>query len=370
MIYFAGVAIAVAIILLKERRVPVRIVAALGVLLVGFALVGAAATVVRGRVPTAGGAVDYWARGALLQHDPSVTDEPEALRELLHERLPGEWVEELDVEAPQLGLKDNVRRYVHNLHAQIENVLPSTVDLGMWALVALGLFGAPWKGGRWKTELILASLWLFFFTAAPLVFFTAAPLAQLVHPRHLLPYLLIAICWAGAGAANFGRWYSRTTQDGEIVAGAVRKGAIIALVFAGLFQVKPDLDFIQAAFNGEIPTEEKAAGHWLREYGDPDDLVLERKTTVTFYAGLRGSETPYTSYDRVIEFARLKGARFIVVSSRNLMEYRPQLAPLLEDEPEWEPELKLVHEARNRHNADLFVRIFEVQEASTGSELP
>ncbi|MGD9496755.1 MAG: glycosyltransferase family 39 protein [Armatimonadota bacterium] len=351
MIHLAGVAIAMAVIIRHNRA---RAAADIGALVLGFLCIAVAGTLVRGKAPTMASGVDMGTPNALLQYDPTVTQDPEAFREAVRQRMPEEWLEEAGAEVPELTWRLQARRYVHNLHAQIADVLPQTVDLGLWPLVGLGLFGATWAVGRWKTELIFASLWLFFFTAAPL--------AQLVHPRHLLIYLVIALCWAGAGVVNFGRWYSRTTQGGEIVPRAVRKGAIVALVFAGLFQLKPDLDFIQAAFNGEIATEEKAAGHWLRDYARPDDLVLERKTTVTFYSGLRGDETPYTSYERVIEYARTKDVRFIVVSSRNLMAYRPQLSRLLDDESTWEADLKLVHEARNRHNADFFIRIFEVRD--------
>jgi hypothetical protein len=183
----------------------------------------------------------------------------------------------------------------------------------------------------------------------------------MVSPRHLLPYLVLGICWAGVGAVNFGRWYSRTVQDGAVVGDFVRRGITIALIFAALFQLKPNADFVQAAFNGEIPTEEKQAGQWLGRRVEPGDLVMERKAVVAFYAGLRRLEIPHVSLDRVIEYARMHDADYLVASSRHVPVYRPQLKPLLGDEPIWEPDLKLIHEQHNRHNDEMFVRIFEVQ---------
>jgi len=359
MIHFAGLALAVAVI---SRGPRLRLLAAVGIFAAGFLCLAIAGSVIRGKAPTMQAGVDMSSPNGLLPYDPMFSGEAEELREVTSGRLPDEWVEDIGVEPPKLTGKIQAKRYVHNLYEQVAVVLPETIDIGLWLLIGLGLFGERWRAGRWKTELLFAGMWLFFFTAAPL--------AQLVHPRHLLPYLVIGICWAGAGAASFGRWYSRTTRDGEVTRDGFRRGIIIAVVFVALFQLKPDLDFVQSAFNGEVATEEKAAGLWLADHAQPADVALERKTVVAFYAGIGHDELPHVSLERVIEYARMHDADYIVVSSRHLDKYRPQLLALLGEEPVWEPDLELIHEEHNEHNEDFFIRIFEVQpeaDASSGS---
>lgn len=349
-IHFAGILAASAILLWGRGR---NMLALVGFLFLGFLLVGGGAMLARGKPPTMQAGTDMSTPNALLQYDPMFAGEGEELREVLTSRVPQEWLDDIDLEPPQLTWEVQAKRYVHNLHKQISEVLPSTIDIGLWVLIAMGLFGERWRSGRWKTEIIFAGLWLFFFTAAPL--------AQLVHPRHLLLYLVIGICWAGVGAVNFGRWYSRTKCDGELRDATIRRGIVIALIFAALFQLKPGADFVQAAFNGEVGTEEKRAGLWLSEYAESEDVALERKTVVAFYAGIGSLELPHVSLERVVEYARMNGAEYVIVSSRHLEKYRPQLMLLLEDDPVWQPDLKLIHEERNRYDDDLFVRIFEVQ---------
>ncbi len=345
-VYLAGVLGALAVILVLNPPVRRRLFAAAAIMAAGFATIAVPTTLMRGAVH------DTSAPSALLQYDPMFSGEAEELREVTSGRLPDEWVEDIGVEPPRLTWKVQAKRYVHNLYEQVAVVLPETIDIGLWLLIGLGLFGERWRTGRWKIEIIFAGMWLFFFTAAPL--------AQLVHPRHLLPYLVIGICWAGAGATSFGRWYSRTTRDGEVTRDGFRRGIIIAVVFVALFQLKPDLDFVQAAFNGEVETEEKAAGLWLAEHAQPGDVALERKTVVAFYADIGHDELPHVSLERVIEYARMHGADYIIVSSRHLDKYRPQLLPLLGDELTCEPDLIPLNEFHNRHNPDMFVRIFKV----------
>jgi len=122
---------------------------------------------------------------------------------------------------------------------------------------------------------------------------------------------------------------------------AARWALLCALVL--LAQLKPNLDLTQAALNGEVPTEEKVAGRWLNDHAPADSLVLERKSIVAFYAGMRGLVPPPSSLDDALTFAAEKNARYLIVSERRL-SYRPFLKPLLDPTSRGSPKLRRVYE--------------------------
>ena len=237
------------------------------------------------------------------------------------------------VDAPARSLASRTKRLGHNVHVAYTQSLPEGLDPLLMALAGFGLIALLLVGEhRWR-ELTLSSAWLVF---------PALSIAYAAHLRHLLPLVLIALFWAASGictVAGFGeggKWPSMTS----------RRSAKCVAVLCGivlLTQLKPNIDLTQAAFNGEVPTEEKVAGRWLKDHAPADSLVLERKSVVAFYAGMRGLVPPPSSIGDALTFAAEKGARYLIVSERRL-SYRPFLKPLLD--PAWSgsPKLRRVYE--------------------------
>jgi hypothetical protein len=70
---------------------------------------------------------------------------------------------------------------------------------------------------------------------------------------------------------------------------------------------------------------------------------MTRSFVVQHFAERTAVAVPYTDLDGIVAFARHYGVRYLAVDETSARRVRPQLLPLLGDEPV--PGLRLVHEA-------------------------
>ena len=227
------------------------------------------------------------------------------------------------------SLSSRLKRLVHDTYGAYATALPEGLDPLLLALAGLGLFGRMIAGAERRRDVLLLSLWLIL---------PALAVAYQPRVRHLLPLILIGLIWAAEGARVLAE---RATAADPRRGNALRWGVICALVLCA--QLKPNMDLTQAAFTGEVPTEERVAGHWLKDHAPADGLVLERKSVVAFYAGMHGLVPPPSSLGDVLAFAAEKNARYLIVSERRL-PYRPFLRPLLDATWAGNPSLRRAYE--------------------------
>ena len=75
----------------------------------------------------------------------------------------------------------------------------------------------------------------------------------------------------------------------------------------------------------------RGAGVWLHGNAAPGDLVMDRKAYVPFFATLPHAQLPDDELPAIADYARARGARWLVVEEYVTHGLRPQLAPLLGD---------------------------------------
>ena len=172
----------------------------------------------------------------------------------------------------------------------------------------------------WPLPLLLLSGWGFArrrgLESVPLLHLAVLPLAALAFiPRFVLgvvPALAILATVPLAAAAG------RTVR--VLIAVAWLAGAGWAAVNAARdFTLPYDAD----------ETVHRDAGEWLAGVAEPGAVVTDRKPYVAFYADRPYRVMPLAAYDRIIEFARASGVRYLVVDEGVARVFRPQLLPLL-----------------------------------------
>jgi len=260
---------------------------------------------------------------AVARHSELETADAEAARwgpEALETRYGG--VEALP---SRHGLGAWGKRAVHNWSKAYYDVGPQVFDLLLVALAFLGLLHFARHRSEWPLG------WLLVF---PLLMLPVMSLI-ILEARLLVPVLPAVVGWAGVGVVA-----CANPATGHLARPHWRPSLILG---AALFLVylKPNFDFIQAYFVGEIPFEEKWAGAWLREHSPLSARIMERKSNVGFYARRRGATTPYAPYEYVIRYARENNVDYLVLSERRV-DLRPRLAFLLKTD-DYPPELELVY---------------------------
>jgi 4-amino-4-deoxy-L-arabinose transferase-like glycosyltransferase len=207
-----------------------------------------------------------------------------------------------------------------------------------WPLLLLSAWGlAAWRG------VVLAPLLL------PLAF----PILELPLDVRFIQTCLpaLALAAAGGGAMLAARWPGHARQ-------AV--SAVVALAVAGLVAcwLGPAGWRVRQFDDGPILSLRVAAA-WLHAYDPSDALVMDRKVYVPFFAGMRLLQMPDDDYETTVEYARARGARYLVLEeyASNL---RPQMRRLASD-PDFqalERRLRLVYFRRDEPHTG--VAIFEV----------
>ena len=211
-------------------------------------------------------------------------------------------------------------------------------------VTALAAWGA-WR--RWRRRGVITVL-------GSVVVALAVPLAFFVQPRYLTPVSALLCILAGVGLLVVRDRWRRLVGIGTAA-------ALILSLYAGLGGPR-------AFLSTREQLEHRIAGEWLAENSPEDARVMTRNLVVDYYADRQMVPMPYSSLERMIEFARDTGTDYIVIDQYQLIRQRPQFIGLFFPGP-W-PGLRLDHEFET---AGRITRIFSLDPpAPPGSneELP
>lgn len=182
--------------------------------------------------------------------------------------------------------------------------------------------------------------------------------------RYFAPAFPVLLIWTARGALGLGAWVLDTLEllRGRPVSGRYPKAilgwlpaAMVVLFFLTMVPVVAH-EGVQGLSLGE-----KKAGQWLREHSAADARIMSRDIAVGLYANRRYVASPNTDWTRFLQYARSRGADYLVASSSELTRVRPQLSFLLEDGA---PELELVFSFEESQGRTL---VYHIAKSSTGS---
>jgi hypothetical protein len=200
--------------------------------------------------------------------------------------------------------------------------------------------------------------------------FAVVPLFH-INARYLTPMWPICAVWIAGGVHTLLRWLhehealAKFARARKLKPVTVAVSALLALVL--VFSFLPELARVLARTPASVDrwadaVELKKAGLWIKQQGGAHAIVMSRNHAVSFYAGnydIHESVTiPENTLDRIIQYARHRGAKYLVLSERYVNEY-PQLAWLIHSEPPLQA-LRRVYESAELPG--LTTVIYEMQE--------
>jgi len=210
----------------------------------------------------------------------------------------------------------NVRRFWSTLFS--DRLFP----IWLLPIVALGWFAAPWDRRRLWRELYWAA------AIVPVLGF----LIFFIQERYIATLLPVLIVWLSHGLWQAGRWLSETAR--KLLPALSRFDRVLLalpatmLVFYSLIAL-PEIT-ANTSLGGYRPAH-RTVGLWLQANA-PAGVVMSRYPAIAYHADDPWVATPNADLPAVLNYARAKGARYFVIDEREL-PLRPQLAPLIKDEP-------------------------------------
>jgi len=258
-------------------------------------------------------------------------------------------------------LKPFVLKYVKNVTKVLREAIPQLLTTVPMLLLGVGLLGARWPAGRGKAVLYLLSFLAFFWLLVIPAFH--------INLRYFSPLWPVCAVWVGRGALLVQNWLQ---QEGGLQAWAGRfrlsaGGLALGLVAAGFVALSflPELGRVvgRRADNPDYwadPVEQKQAGLWLKEHAKPPIVIMSRYHTADIYAGnydiTKSITLPRSSLERILQYAKHRGARYLMLNERYMKQY-PQLRFLLKEDARYEG-LRLIY--RDTNQAGLVTVIYEI----------
>ena len=233
-------------------------------------------------------------------------------------------------------------RFAGNLLHVARRSVTSEMFSSLWLVPIAVWLGTAWRRRRLLDELPLVA------AALPVVTFLAFHVQQ----RFFVPALPPLLIWAGAGLEEMRRWLAGR--------GVRAAGLLLALPVAAYLAWGNVAYARRGLETSDFAHEE--AGRWLRRNSAAGARVMTRDTAIPVYGLRRQAYFPRAPWPRVVEYARSRGATHLAVDEREATELRPWLAFLFTGP--LPPELRLVHETRDRHGR---VRLFELRGSGGGS---
>ena len=235
----------------------------------------------------------------------------------------------------------NLQRLVASFFA------PNIVPFFLLGPIILGWLRQPWNRHRLRNE---GLLW---FGILPTLSF----LPFHIEIRFFSPAMPALLIWVAAGLWAMGAWFAETVaqwrSEGRAEKSDVARGEagtpkpgtgmpvtaqagvqiaaasvllVLLLVFVGWMHWRT----IDAGMR-DLSYAHKAAGLWLKENAPDDASIMSRDLAVSLYAERRFVVSPRAEYAEYLEYARRKGATYLLVDERELRTIRPHLSFLLDD---------------------------------------
>lgn len=239
----------------------------------------------------------------------------------------------------------NFFKQVYELHAR---VLQQVFPLWLLALLGLGIFARGWNRER-----ALALGYLLVMTLPVLLV-----LSMLAFPRFFMPFIPFVMIPTAEGWLRLEEWADGTISN--TMKGRLRRALLRLAPWAvGIVVLVPVLAFagVTVVRHG-YPTEYKEAGLWLRDNGGSGSKVMNREFSSAYYADGTAVPLPFDSYERTTGYARIKGIDYMIISRKAILDWRPGLKPLLEDDSR-HPEWKLLQTIRPGTDRETLILEFE-----------
>lgn len=225
--------------------------------------------------------------------------------------------------------------------------------------VVLGLFRRSWDRERLGKEVFHMTACLPF-----LVFLTFQ-----IWPRYLLPMTPVLLLWAVRGIVELEEWIEASARKIRRNRAPRRPRAwffaprvLAAILLLTILVGKP----VKARILDQMPVEYRTAGLWMRENLPPQAIILARKPEVAYYARRRMRPLPNEELPRILRYAHVQKAEYMVVDEA-FIATRPQLTALLGTE-EPPPPLERIYETRSPSGR--LLRVFRIGPGQPGSTWP
>jgi len=218
---------------------------------------------------------------------------------------------------------------------------PANFWWGLTPLIVVALFTHPWNRQRLRYETFLITIIL-------ILLVTFLPFFYL--DRLFAPALPVLLIWTARGAGFSGTWLEETVA-------LCRKPALSRPVLKLVLEWLPagmvigvlicSLPIVADRWIRDTYFGEKEAGLWLKTHTPVHARVMTRNVGTTLYAGRPWVPLPRTEWARVIQYARDRGADYLVVRDNGKLEqYWPTLAPIVK---KGAPEIELVYVFEEAH---------------------
>jgi len=229
----------------------------------------------------------------------------------------GEQIDGSIVKVLRVGQKSGMQHIIKGLAENVIQNIPfiayhyfRAYHFALWLFLIFGLVRPRQK--EILGELFLASFVLFHLFS--LSAFTKASI------RLSIPLIPISLFWAGSGVLGIQRYFHK------INASKAEKWVFALVLLSILIQLPQSL---KAERRHRM--DEKAVGFWLMENTPKDSVIMSNSPLETFYGdrefvvlppGVSTSRTPAKSYKEIIQFAKEKKVRYILVN-KNTHESNP-----------------------------------------------
>ena len=213
----------------------------------------------------------------------------------------------------------------------------------------VGVIGIFKRTGRFA----LRELYLLSFVACTFIGYAVT----VIEIRYLFPLIPILMGWVAFGGEALAGW---VTKSGEFFLktgwriNPVFVQVLILLILIVSLQPLYAINFAPPEIRNTSLIE-KQAGLWLKQHSEPNSLVMAANATTAFYAEAKHVFLPDEEFSRVLEYAKRKKVKYLVLSERRLRD-RPEVFLLAEKAPE----LNLVFQNNEFENFE--VRIYRVIE--------
>jgi len=237
-----------------------------------------------------------------------------------------------------------IKKYTKNFYEVITTGISQVLSLPMLILMVLGLFGKPWDNKRiWRELYLLCYVIFFWYLLIPMFHITE---------RYMLQMVPIVLIWSGMGLEKLLEWFQQTLLSVQICWNRrflLALKTLLILIVVGSFICS---GLIRMAMKNPYgiekwvePIEQKKAGLWLKDHCSETPVVMAWSHAISFYAGNYNIKDavsiPQNELDRVLAYARNRGAQYLSLNEKNKKDF-PTINYLL-DESQAPPELKLIY---------------------------
>lgn len=238
-----------------------------------------------------------------------------------------------DVKPGAEGIRTYFKYFVINLmefQKSLSFLLPSL----LFILIGLGLFVAPWNKERLQREIYLVA-----FCLITILGYAVA----VVRDRYFYILLPIFFGWIAYGVVQLERWFQESKQNflpNRFLEFFNKKSFVIVsliIIFAYVFPINFFVRTKEKAW--EVAAyEERDAGLWLKENGNPSALVFSAVLRPVFYSEHKHLPLTTKTIEDTLKQIKEKKVEYVITSERSL--YRnPTLkgfTEVLENSPDFE----------------------------------